>query len=154
MRRLLAPSLLALLMAGCSSAIRMAGTENTPEAELVELLIPAHHENLRAHWGPALHLKTVRIDGRDLDLSGEDRRVWLLPGKHQIFPSFETCVHWPSSWFKSKSDAPVNADRLPPFESEGGRSYRLRLLVGWNSGPWYSLKFESDSPELLKPAEH
>ena len=134
-----------LVLAGCGvTEVRTPGTEDKDPKTLVRVRVPVHHDDLRSQWEPA-HLQGVEIDGIEVSLHGETRDFWLLPGPHRIHPRYEECLHWPRSWFHGwcLGVGHINTTSAP-FLAEAGRSYDLRCITGWNSGPWVQVRIEEN----------
>jgi hypothetical protein len=91
MRRAFQSVAATLLLAGCGAT--EIGTPATKDKEpqiLARVRVPVHQDGLRGQWEPA-HLQGVEVDG-------ETRDFWLLPGPHRIHPRYEDCLLWPTSW--------------------------------------------------------
>jgi hypothetical protein len=132
-----------LLLAGCGvTEIGTPGTKDQEPETLARVRVPVHQDGLRSQWEPA-HLQGIEIDGVDFALGGETRDFWLLPGLHRIHPRYEECLHWPKSWFHGwcLGVGGINTYSAP-FQAAAGRSYELRCVTSWNSGPWVQVRIE------------
>lgn len=117
-----------LLLAGCASGIRTPGTEGKDAATLALIQIPAHHPRLEA-WSKA-HFSGVVIDGVPYDLDGETTDVWLLPGKHELELRWESCIHWPKTWWFHIDLGPGEGVPYgPPLEVSAGQRSLLRCVT-------------------------
>ncbi len=133
----------ALLLAGCG--VTEVGTPFTADKDprdLARVRVPLHQDGLRSEWEPA-HLQGIEIDGTFYALDGEDRDFWLLPGLHRIHPRYEECLHWPSSWFNGGCmGIKTITTYSSPFQAAAGRTYDLRCIPSWNSGPWVQVRIK------------
>ena len=139
--------LLALLLNGCGAVeIATAATEGRAEETLGLLRVPVHHDGLIGFQSEPLHLRAVVIDGIPTDLQSGTTAFKVLPGEHRISAEFEDCIHWPKSWFKTRTRQHVNLANLPRLMAESRQVHDLVCRIGWNSGPMVSIRFDKVEP--------
>jgi len=114
---------LGLLLSGCAvEAVHTPSTEGLSPDQLARLRVPAHHDGLRGFFAPA-HLRTLMIDGVPYAIDRETTDFWLAPGEHRVRARYEDCIHWPTTWFRSPSEATVTEGfGRPSFTAEPGRA--------------------------------
>jgi hypothetical protein len=86
-----------VLVAGCASPTRTAGTEGLARKEVALLHVPQHNK-VRGLLRERVHVRWLVIDGDEYDIDG-DRDFYLAPGPHTLEVEYLRCVHgWEKFW--------------------------------------------------------